>query len=259
MTRTDAEDFQLYFSRIRPIYHRLFNLVHAVTGNCDQAEYCLQYAMLDCWTNGDASANRHGFRESLCSAVIRAALRLAQSEGGGAEFDWDGLSAPEGEGSPVAQLITQEPLEMRRMLALRYGCGLSLRRIARLTGCERSRAQALLRRFEARARRRLSGGDRRRADLLIARAVRAQLALPSSQAPEIGSVFRTFQADAASISRPSRLPARILRAVLAAVLAVLCVAAFWLVAVLMQPARLEAPVHPETPTAAEEAIGSDAG
>ena len=241
MTRTDAEDFQLYFNRIRPIYHQLFNLAHAITGNCDQAEYCLQYAMLDCWANADASANRHGFRESLRNSTIHAALRLTQSEDGKAEFDWDGLAAREGEPSTVVHLIAQEPLETRRMLALRYGCGLSLRRIARLTACEKGRVQARLHRFEARARRRLSGGDRRRADLLIAQAVRAQLALPSPQAPEISSVFRTFQADAASISRPSRLPVRILRGVLAIALALICVAAFWLAAVLMQPARLEAP------------------
>lgn len=242
MTRSDAEDFQLYFSRIRPIYHQLFNLAHAVTGNCDQAEYCLQYAMLDCWANGDASANRHGFREGLRSSTIHAALRLMQSSDDAPEFDWDGLAAREEESPCVAQFIAQEPLETRRMLALRYGCSLSNRRIARLTGCEAGRVQAQLRRFEVRVRRRLSGRDQRHADLLIAKAVRAQLALPSPQAPEIGSVFRTFQADAASISRPSRLPVRILRVALAAVLALLCVAAFWMAAVLMQPARLESPV-----------------
>ena len=65
MARSESEDFQLYFSRVRPIYHQLFNLAHAITGNCEQAEYCLQYAMLDCWAAGDASASRHGFREGL--------------------------------------------------------------------------------------------------------------------------------------------------------------------------------------------------
>ena len=251
MTRSDAKDIQLYFSRIRPIYHQLFNLAHAIAGNCDQAEYCLQYAMLDCWANGDASANRHGFRESLRSSVIRTALRMSQSEEGKSEFDWDGLSAREEGASPVATFIVQEPMEARRILALRYGCGLTLRQIARLVGCEAGRVQTLLRRFEARVRRRLSGGDQRRADLLIAQAVRAQMALPCPQAPEIGSVLRTFQADAASITRPSRLPMRILHAVLALVLALLCILAFWLTAVLMQPAQLEAPTT--QPVALEQA------
>ena len=77
------------------------------------------------------------------------------------------------------------------------------------------------------------------------------MALPCPQAPEIGSVLRTFQADAASITRPSRLPMRILHAVLALVLALLCILAFWLTAVLMQPAQLEAPTT--QPAALEQA------
>ena len=48
-------------------------------------------------------------------------------------------------------------------------------------------------------------------------------------------------ADAATIARPNRLPARILRAVLAVILAVFCIVAFWFTAVLMQPTVLETP------------------
>ena len=240
MVRSDSEDFQVYFSRIRPIYAELFNLAHAVTGASAQAEYSLQYAMLECWSLGELPSSRHGFRGALRSATLHAALKAPRDAE--AEEDWDGLQAPANPGDAIARMIAQEPIELRRMLALRYGCGLSLRRSARLASVEPRRAQQMLQRFEARARRTLPAADRRRFELRIARAVRSGLSQPSPQAPEIGSVFRTFQADAASISRPSRLPVRILRVALAAVLALLCVAAFWMAAVLMQPARLESPV-----------------
>ncbi len=249
MARSEQDDFQLYFSRVRPIYYQLFNLAHAITGNCEQAEYCLQYAMLDCWAAGDASASRHGFREGLRSSAMHAALRLADTEE--AEFDWDGLNAPEDESDPLLKQVAQEPLDLRRFLALRHGCGLSPRRIAKLTGNDTSRVQAMLRRFEARTRRKLSASDRRRADSMMAQAVRNSMNRPSPLAPEMGSVFRSFQADAATITRPSRLPGRILRAVLTAALALFCIAAFWLVAVLMQPAVLE---ETEPPAAQEETI-----
>ena len=237
MARTEQDDFQLYFSRLRPICHQLFNLAHAITGSCEQAEYCLQYAMLDCWASGDASASRHGFREGLRTSVTKAALRIAGTED--VEFDWGGLTAQDGETDPIMLLIAQEGAELRRALALRYGCGLSLRRIARLMNIETSRVQALLRRFDVRIRRRLSAADRRRSDSLLTQAIRGHMTQPGPLAPDMNSVFRTFQADAASISRPNRLPSRILRAVIAAIFALFCIVVFWLAAVLMQPPVLE--------------------
>lgn len=240
MAYSEAEEFQLFIGRIRPIYHYLFNLAHAITGNRDQAEYALQSAMLGSWSAGDATASRHGFREGLRSGVIRAALRTGQ----GREIDWDGLNAPTENSDPIMLSIVQESTETRRLLALRHGCGLSPRRIARLTGQDLSRIQTLLHRFDVRTRRRLSSTERRRYDLRINRAVRSLLFQPSHQAPEIGSVLRTFQADAADVIQPSRLPARIVRAIVMTVLALLCIIAFWLTAVLMQPAVMDVP--PET-------------
>ena len=249
MARTEQDDFQLYFSRLRPICHQLFNLAHAITGSCEQAEYCLQYAMLDCWASGDASASRHGFREGLRASATKAALRIAGTED--VEFDWDGLTAEDDETDPILLLIAQESPELRRALALRYGCGLSPRRIARRMTVETGRVQTLLKRFEARVRRKLSAADRRRCESLLTQAIRGRMSQPGSLAPDMNSVFRTFQADAASITRPNRLPARILRAVLAAIFALFCIMVFWLAAVLMQPPVMEESAGQEIVTEAE--------
>lgn len=238
MARSDTEDFQLYLSRVRPVYHQLFNMAHAITGNCDLAEYSLQYALTDFWA---ASAGaQHGFREGLRNTLIQAAMRTADSQ---AEFTWNGLGGdhPDEEHDSLRQLIAQESIELRRVLALKYGCGLSLRRIGRIMGIEPKRIQTALNRFEARARRKLGAG--RRCESMVYHAVKADFNLPSPLAPDIGSAFRTFQADAAAMTRSGRLPARIMRGILAVVLALICMAGFWLAAVLMQPPVLEAPTE----------------
>lgn len=236
MHHPETEDFQLYFNRIRPIYHQLFNLAHAITGSCERAEYALQYAMLECWSAGDVNASRHGFREGLRSGVIRAALR----ESGG-DSDWDGLRPDPQSSDPLLRAIAQEGTETRRLLALHYGCGFSRRRIVRQTGLSRDRVSTLLNRFEARTRRRMNPADRRKYDLLISRAVRNQLHQPSAAAPAMGNVFRTFQTDASEVSKPHRLPGRILRTAVTVVLALFCIVAFWFTAVLIQPPVLEEP------------------
>ena len=249
MVRTDSEEFQLYFNRIRPIYHELFNLAHAVTGASAQAEYSLQYALLECWSLGELPSSRHGFREALRSATLHAALK--NPGGADAEDDWDGLRTAARPDDPIARLIAQEGAELRRMIALRYGCGLTLRRSARLAGVEARRARQLLQRFEARARRALPPADRRRVELRIARSVRSGLTQPNPLAPELNNMLRTFQMDAASVARSNRLPGRILRCIVAAVLMLMCMLVFWLAAVLLQPAVLE---EPAAPSAVETAV-----
>lgn len=239
MAYANSDELQLYFNRIRPIYFELFNLAHAVTGASAQAEYCLQYALLECWSLGSAPSSRHGFREALRSATLHAALKHPGSAE--PEDDWDGLRAADAASDPIAQLIAQEPRQLRRLLALRYGCALSLRKSARLASLEPRRARQLLERFEARVRRTLPAADRRRFEMRIQRSVRVGMAQPNPRAPELDSLLRTFQMDAASVAQSSRLPGRILRTIVAAVLMLACMLVFWLAAVLIQPAVLEAP------------------
>ena len=233
MQQKDMQALEQYLARLRPLYHYLFNLAHALTGSCEDAQYALQCAMLQGWTADEDSAGQHGFREALRRLTIRAALKCD-----GGEQDWAGL--PEGEeGDPLRRLIAQENLEMQRVLALRCGCGLSHRQIARICGLELSRVRTMLHRFEQRMKRKLPAAPRQRMDRRIDRAVRTALHQPNPDAPDMGAVLRSFQADAATASRPSRLPTRILQGAVAVVLTLICMLCFWLAAVLMQPPVIE--------------------
>ena len=233
MNHPGNEDFQLYFGRIRPVYHQLFNMAHAITGSASRAEYCLQYALLDCWEGGENS--HRGLRDALKRSVVRAALKNTAEDAP----DWDALQTDAEDPDPMRRMIAIESTEVRRILALKHGCGLSSARIAKLTGSDAGRVKQLIDRFEARVRRRLNPSERRKYDILIHHAVRSYFAEASALAPEMNSVFRVFQADAADIKKPGRLPARIAKWVFALILAVICIAAFWFAAVLIQPPVLE--------------------
>lgn len=245
MSRSETEDFRAYLSRVRPVFYRLFNLAHAVTGSCDQAEYCVLSAMLECRDAGNVSS--HGLRENLRACVINTAWKTVLAETP-AEFDWT-APAP-ADGNPVSTLISKESPQTQRMLILKYGCGLSFRRIARLCETDPRSVRSALTRFEARTRRKLSIPSRQACTARILRAVDASMDLPSTDAPDIGSTFRSFQADASNLPQSGRLPARILRTLILLVLAALCMAAFWLAAVLLQPAVLVDDAVP----AAEETV-----
>lgn len=231
MFRAEAENFRPFFNRVRPVFVRMFNLAHAITGNSDAAEYCLQSAMLECRDVGGGSS--HGFRESLRACVLRTARKTVLGETTG-EFDWEPLPAVEG--SPASALIAQENAQTQRMLILKYACSLPPRRIARLCETDLRHVKSTLSRFETRAKRRLSAPTRQSCAARITRAVNEALELPTPAVPDIGSTFRSFQSDAGATPPSSRIPAKIVKGAVLLVFAAVCIAAFWLATVLLQPA-----------------------
>lgn len=228
MTENDRQEaLQAYLERVRPQFHRLFNLAHAITGNADRAEYSVREAMLECWTGGEAEAGSHGLRESLKRSTIFAALEGAREK---PEEDWDGLE--EIEGDALSAFIAQESLLTRRALALHYGCGFSTRRAAKVLGIKAKRVEVIVDRFAGRAARKL---NIRNIEQALGRTVTAQLNRASAAEPEIAGVLRTFRTDAADLTVSRHLTARILRIAVTALLALICIAGFFLAAVLLQP------------------------
>ncbi len=229
--RPDSDDTRLYIGRIRPIYHQLFNEAHAICGDSRRAEYALQCAILDYWQE-TARSRRGGFRDGLRNTLIQTAIRTAMDRSSATgEATWDEMTAQGDDG--VLALIGSEPRDMRRVLALKYGCNLSNLRIGRLMGLEPSRVQTALMRFEARTRRKLGGVHGAKFDALMRRAARIDFARPCAAEPDINAVLRAFQADAGSLPVRSHAATHIFHYALTGFLILICMAAFWLIAVLL--------------------------
>lgn len=211
-------------------------MAHAITGNYDRAEYCLQRTILEGFLRRRRFRSARGFRESLKSDMRRIALAGGMEE---RELTFDAfaqsvLGGPAAD--PMRRLIEQEDAAMRRLIMLRYGCELSARLSARAVGMPGKQGETLLARFEKRAKRRLDSAQRARIEGRLQDICREELL--SGAAPDAGAVLRTFEAEAAGALKPVGLVPKI-AARLLFVAALLLVALFvWLAAAVIRPAAL---------------------
>ena len=233
MQQQTSEQLRSWFKNVEPIYAELFNAAHAMCGNYDLAEYALRSAILDVWLQ-NASIGM-GFRERLRVALRQASFEAALSEDGRrAEFTWPGFTAARSD-DPILSQLTQERVETQRLVMLRQGCGLSTKAVAQLTGMSQAQIRAELSRFESRCRRRLTGQDRARAEALISQRAKRILARSGPGIPQIAQVYRAFEAEAGGAQVTGHRVSRVVGWVLLALMALVCAAAFWLFAVLVQP------------------------
>lgn len=234
MQSNDA--LRAYYKRVVPIMPELFNMAHAICGNYDLAEYAVQYMLQEMW-HGDARGGM-GFRDGLRNTLRRVAFEEAlEPRTEAPELTWNGLGAESDE--PVLGLLAAESVEIRRMLALRYGCGLPNARIARLVGVTGGEVREALERFEQRVARKLPPQERRRAETRIAESIAQAFRRTDDAMPSLGAIYRSFEAEVSDAGRPGHLAARIVKRLICVVLAAVCAAIFWLTAALMRPVQLE--------------------
>ena len=230
MQTSDA--LRAYFGRVLPSIPELFNMAYAICGNFEQAEYALQYALTEAWT-GEFHGGV-GFREGLRNTLREVAREEALGQDAGApEFTWDGLTDPGNDA--LTELLAQESAGTRRAAALRYGCGLSVSKTARLMGVSAAEVREALERLNRKASRKLDASDRRRAEALLARSVRRSFAQADENMPSMSAVYRTFAAETAEVQRPKHWMAKGVRFALYVLLLLVCAVVFWLMAALIQP------------------------
>jgi DNA-directed RNA polymerase specialized sigma24 family protein len=227
------EELRLYFARVRPLYHELFSMAHAICGNYERAEYALSSAILAGWNNRRHFRSARGFRESMRADMRRIAVSQIDP---GAEITWEPRASADADSVPrLAQL--QETPAILRTVMLRYGCGLSVKEISRAMEQPRRQTEQTLRRFMRRFRRRL-GDSAAKPEALIQDMCREELA-DGAEAPDMGAIFRTFEAEASQSYRPgTRLAGRIASCVAYVLLILMLASAIWFASAVMRPARV---------------------
>lgn len=237
MDKKTPEMMRAFYGRAVPVMPELFNMAYAICGNFDLAEYALQCALLEVWFG--ESHGGIGFKESLRNAVRHfSAVELLEMRAGNVEATWNGLDAAGDD--PVLEILVLESAEVRRMAALRYGCGLTHARIAQLMDVPVGSVKDALFRLEKRLRRR-HDSQKRRPDAELTAAIRAEFRRTDENMPALSTIYRAFATEAVQVRRPKYLLSKLLKRASAVLLALACAFAFWLAAALIRPVEMETP------------------
>lgn len=228
---TQNDQFRLYFARIRPIYNELFSMAHIICGNYEQAEFALSTAIYSGWANRRNFRSSRAFLESMRADMRRIALAQAKPD---AEITWE--MRPMGDEEDEHRLISfhDDPVILRAVM-LRYGCGLSVKDVARLAGHTRRQTDKMLRRFINRVGKKTGAS---KPEAYLSEMCMTEM-LTASGAPDIGAMFRTFEAEAERYDKPSaRRAKRVVSAVCCVLAFIILACAIWLTSALIRPARI---------------------
>ena len=172
---------QKYLSRLTPHCRELFRMAHAITENAELAEYALLSAMRSAYLSlGDDVP----FRDSIRHAVVEQSLgQLSRRDREEYPPDFRCFELPGDNGEVGAWLAAEKP-ETRRLLLLRYGCGLGSGDAGRALGVSRQAARAMMAAAQANFSRALGNLP---FDKTMARAARRELSRTDTAAPDMGA------------------------------------------------------------------------
>ena len=245
------DELQAYLEQVTSVFRELFGIAHAITDQYDAAEYVLQQVI----QRGFSGKRRRGkltFREQMKLWTVRMATDHVKQNGRPADGEgtWNGFDGVNLGGNPFLIEAVREPLLMRRILMMKFGAGLHSYEIAPIVGMDKARVRAYLQQFEARVVRKMR--ENGNYEKMARRAALQELKRLEADVPDTTATFRQLQADLVDPVRPQKVDpvSRAVGIVFLSIGVLLCVAMFWLFAVLMEnddPAPLQA-----TPPAASE-------
>ena len=199
-----TDEMRLYFARVRPLCGEIYATGLVITGDYQRADYVLR------------------------ETVLRG------------ETPIEVFSTPSVEENPdsLMKLIRLETPLVRRLILLKFGCELHPKALSRVCGVSVRQAEGQLNRFFRRLKRRLPQGERNHLDARLKALCREEL--QSLGAPDLGALYRAFEAEAAGSDRPmGRMALRAASWVAAALLLLLLAGILWGVAAIVQPARTQ--------------------
>lgn len=231
-----ADGIRSYSERLQPQIRLLYRAAHVITGNRRMAECVLSNAILRAYLNRSDWRERMSFREGVLH-YIRAEAREQMRRDSDADRDWTGISAPSSEKHPLLGPLMNEHMETQRIMALRYGCSVSVREIGTLTGRTPEQVRTHIACCQARIERAAVDREqpRKSFDRQMMRDIRWWMNRESSEPIDVGYFLSTFEKDAAGAKQPRRVVMQVIKTLLMVVGALALAVLVWMLAILMEP------------------------
>ena len=242
------QDPSQFLEKVRPNYPRLFRAAHALAGNAEIGEYILRNALVETYLRRSEWIGRMRLRDSLmhtlCAVASAEMPRIHNT--GTYENDWTFSICEPSDSGALGEISRMDP-PMQRFAVLYYGCDLTPRQAAGVMGIRVREAEAMRRRLRAllvkRSPKANAAEDRAEA------AIKEAMGRQTEDTGEMGSVFRAFERDVDGCAQSDSPARRVFGGALKAVFAVLLVALFWLLAVLLDPGARVSPKADDAKTA----------
>lgn len=230
----EQNEVQKFIRSVRPSARYFYRAAYAITADRQMAEYVLGSALIDAYLRGGSPGGSLGFRDSVLAVIREKALRELAHEK--SENDWDGLCAdPEG-GDRLNALLVRESLETQRMMTLRFGCAMTVKEIAGVMKLPVDQVRDELNRCQLHIERILSNEKLpcRPFDRLAMRSIRRAMNRERDDQIDVSYILHSFETELAGRRRPRRILMKIVKWTLFALIAFMCAAMAWLVAVLLE-------------------------
>ena len=232
-----TDEMRLFFARVRPLCGEIYATGLVITSDHQGADYVLRETLLRSWQSHRYFRSARGLSARLREEARRIALSSRKGPGETPVEVFASASVEE-RPDPLLKLIRQETPLVRRLILLKFGCELRPKALARVSGISVRQAEGQLNRFFRRSKRRLPQGERSHLDARLKALCREEL--QGLGTPDLGALYRAFEAEAAGSDRPvGRIALRAASWVAAALLLLLLAGILWGVAAIVQPARTQ--------------------
>lgn len=230
-----SDAVRIYSDRLQPQIRLFYRAAHAVTGSRRLAECVLSNAAVSAYLNRSEWRERMSFREGVLRAIWTEGREQLRREPE-ADWDWPGLTRDMDEAHPLIDILSTEPPEAQRTMLLRYGCSLTAKEIALLTGRLPEQVRDQLSRCQMRAERELNAMEVncKPFDRYAGREFRQWMNRENSESIDVGYFLTTFERDVMGTRQPRRILAKVIRWILTIIAALILAVGVWLIAVLME-------------------------
>jgi DNA-directed RNA polymerase specialized sigma24 family protein len=231
--KNNPDDRQEFLQSVKPYTGSLFNVAHAITGNCELAELATQEALTDVFLARNKRRGAANLREELLRSTRSFALFELRSRNKNIDMDWRGFSN-NNEGSPLIGWLSEESVEAQRVLTLKYGCGLQIKQVSDAMGLSIDEARATIKKSLSQLEKAYKRERQRPIEREISHEIKRYLSRPGSAASDPGAILRYFEQTAADIAPSKRVLNTAFRWFFMTLGVIICAVTFWVLAVLME-------------------------